>query len=154
MPGRVLERSLEIARGLGGWMGGARVAGGRARGVRAVLMAQSGTCSEAAHSLPQCQGQGSQFAFTGGQRPWWGLVSSGLSVAASFASLPRRLAASLSRSTFGLSPLGLQGSEVGGEWVRGRRWVPWSRLSCGPGLRGGGARGGGVGVGVGVVKRK
>lgn len=77
---------------------------------------------------PSCQGQGSQFAFTGGQRPWWSLVSSGLSVAASFC-----LAASLSCPTFGLSPLDLQGSEVGGEWVRGRRWVPWSRMSCGPG---------------------
>lgn len=42
----------EIVGGLGGWMDGARVAGGRARGVWAVLMAQSGTCSEAAHSLP------------------------------------------------------------------------------------------------------
>lgn len=41
---------------------------------------------------PSCQGQGSQFAFTGGQRPWWSLVSSGLSVAASFASLPRSVA--------------------------------------------------------------
>lgn len=51
------------------------------------------------------------------------------------------LAASLSRSTFGLSPLGLQGSEVGGEWVRRRRWVPWSRLSCGPGWGAGGEEG-------------
>lgn len=54
-------------------------------------------------------------------------------------SLPLCLAASLSRSTFGLSPLGLQGSEVGGEWVRRRRWVPWSSLTCGP-ARGGACR--------------
>lgn len=88
---------------------------------------------------PSCQGQGSQFAFTGGQRPWWSLVSSGLSVAASFASLPRRLAQSLNLRALSIGPAGIRGGRgVGTRTTLG----PWSRLSCGPGL--GGGRGEGV----------
>lgn len=98
-------------------------------------MAQSGTCSEAAHSLPHVKDRVHSLHSPAGRgpgRPGWSLVSSGLSVAASFASLPRPVA-----QPSGSLHWGPQGSEVGGEWVRGRRWVPWSRLSCGPGWGGG-----------------
>lgn len=107
-------------------MDGVRVGGGGRAGGWTVSMAQSGTCSELpTPSLMSRTGftvcihrRAEAMVEFGVIRP----VSSSLSC----------LAASLSRSTFGLSPLDLQGSEVGGEWVRGRRWVPWSRLSCGP----------------------
>lgn len=90
---------------------------------------------------PSGQGQGSQFAFTGGQRPWWSLVSSGLSVAASF---PRRLAQSLNLRALSIGPAGIRGGRgVGTRTTLG----PLARLSCGPGW-------GVVGRGVGVGKRE
>lgn len=61
-------------------------------GVWTVLMAQSGTCSEAAHSLPHVKDRVHSLHSPAGRGPGWSLVSSGLSVAASFASLPRSVA--------------------------------------------------------------
>lgn len=90
---------------------------------------------------PSGQGQGSQFAFTGGQRPWWSLVSSGLSVATSF---PRRLAQSLNLRALSIGPAGIRvGRGVGTRTTLGSL----ARLSCGPGW-------GVVGRGVGVRKKR
>lgn len=139
----------EIVGGLGGWMDGARVAGGRARGGMGGVDGTKWHLLRSCPLAPSCQGQGSQFAFTGGQRPWWSLVSSGLSVAASFASLPRRLAQSLNLRALSIGPAGIRGGRgVGTRTTLG----PLVQVELRPGLgRGGEVRGG---VGVGKIKKR
>lgn len=84
---------------------------------------------------PSCQGQGSQFAFTGGQRPWQAWVEFG--VIRPVSSSLFCLAASPSRSTFGLSPLGPAGIR-GGRGVGTRTTLgPLVQVELRPGLGGG-----------------